>query len=357
MLWISLVNFFTDGQPHVKENEDAAEHVRSVESSDRKITSEIRAVPRTKGIDSLYVFLLDLSNFVSDRQRNEVRPIHRGIVWFGVNGIQSDLVLLGVGIGQRFAILQMPGDLDARFKSLFFATMVTQILLIFFPRLGFQENTVVRKLLRPLKIEFNEKEDNTARDGGEHVPPVDIIAAHFERGPRQHDRYRRHDQDRGVHRADWNVEKSVRPFPRVSIETQEDVSGKESAEEHYFGGEKQPDANLRIPQTGVRPSGDCVRNFHWLMHQRWFGRAPRTLGRFDRLVLHRVILVSSGQTVFVRPAISDWSDHEISVRRRRRRGPFQRGRLPRIVVHFFTVLDAPKEIDDERNLGETHDPR
>src|SRR5205814_6720691 len=84
--------------------------------------------------------------------------------------------------------------------------------------------------------------------------------------------------------------------------------------------------------------------------------AASSLGWFHRFVLHRVIALATGKAVFVRTTISNRSVDEVSVRRRRRRSPFQRGRFPWIVVYFFAVLDAPEEINDERDLGETHYP-
>src|SRR4029077_3092377 len=88
-----------------------------------------------------------------------------------------------------------------------------------------------------------------------------------------------------------------------------------------------------------------------------WGFAARSLSRFHRLILHGVVAFATGQAVFVGAAICNWRGEEIAVRRRRGRSPFERRRFPRIVVHFFAVLDAPKEIDDERNLSEPHDPR
>src|SRR6266481_6130378 len=46
MFRIALVKFFADRQPHVNENQDAGEHVRSMQAGNGKITREIRAVPR-----------------------------------------------------------------------------------------------------------------------------------------------------------------------------------------------------------------------------------------------------------------------------------------------------------------------
>ena len=85
--------------------------------------------------------------------------------------------------------------------------------------------------------------------------------------------------------------------------------------------------------------------------------AACSLIRFHRLILHGVVAFATGQAVFVRAAISNRSGDEISMRWRRRRSPFERRRLPRIVIYFFAVFDAPKEINDERNLSESHDPR
>src|SRR5437764_10541810 len=84
--------------------------------------------------------------------------------------------------------------------------------------------------------------------------------------------------------------------------------------------------------------------------------ATSALGRFDRFVLHRIIAFAAWETVFIRPAIGYRCMNKISVRRRRRRSPLQRGRFPWIVVHLLAVFDAPEEINDERDLGETHDP-
>src|SRR5262249_14263488 len=85
--------------------------------------------------------------------------------------------------------------------------------------------------------------------------------------------------------------------------------------------------------------------------------ATSALLRFYRFVLHRIIAFPSGQAVLVWASIGYGSLNKIPVWWWRRRRPLQRGRFPRIVVHLFAVLDAPEEINDERNLGETHDPR
>src|SRR5205823_13331461 len=77
---------------------------------------------------------------------------------------------------------------------------------------------------------------------------------------------------------------------------------------------------------------------------------------FHRLVLHREIAFAPGKAVFVGTAISHRGMNKISVRWRGRRSPFQRGRFPWVIVHLFAVFDAPKEINNEGDLGEAHDP-
>src|SRR5260370_16348459 len=74
------------------------------------------------------------------------------------------------------------------------------------------------------------------------------------------------------------------------------------------------------------------------------------------MVLRAKILLRPANAVIVGSAIHSERLRKISVRRRRRCGPLQRGGFPRVVVDFFAVLDAPEEIDDERNLGQSHDP-
>src|SRR5450432_1008640 len=86
----------------------------------------------------------------------------------------------------------------------------------------------------------------------------------------------------------------------------------------------------------------------------WLVRRPFV--RLNRFGLHREILRPARQAVFVGSAIGDWRGEEISVWRRRRRGPLQGGRFPRIDPDLLTVPNAPEEIDDERNLRDAHRP-
>src|SRR6266581_3446563 len=155
------------------------------------------------------------------------------IIWINVNWIEADFVLLDVRVLQRFRIVQVTTDLDPRLHPLFGPAIVSEVLLVFFERSRFDENAVVLKLLRPFVVKFYDEKDDAAHDGGEHVPPVGTVAAHLQRGPGQNDRDRGHDQDRGIHRPDRNVEKAMRPLAWLSIESQENVGGKKSAEEHH----------------------------------------------------------------------------------------------------------------------------
>src|SRR5205085_2460726 len=83
----------------------------------------------------------------------------------------------------------------------------------------------------------------------------------------------------------------------------------------------------------------------------------RHLARFDRLILHREIFSTPRQAVFVGAAISYWRLDEIAMSGRRRSRPFQCRRIPGIVVLDLASLpDAVEEVNDERNLRQTHDP-
>src|SRR5207237_8424771 len=64
--------------------------------------------------------------------------------------------------------------------------------------------------------------------------------------------------------SDPTVEQDGRPHAWRGVEAAKDVGGRKSAEEHYFRREKQPDVDLRVPETGVRPCGDCIWNLHSL---------------------------------------------------------------------------------------------
>src|SRR3982751_4501565 len=152
----------------------------------------------------------------------------------------------------------------------------------------------------------------------------------------------------------------MRPIAWPGIESQENVGGKQAAEEHYFRGEKKPDPDLGVPKSSVATCAYSVGNLHILSAQNWFPGWMRRchLTRLDRLVLHGEIFSTPRQAVFVGPAISHRRLDEIAVPGRRGRCPFQCRRIPGIVVLDLPSLpDAVEEINDERNLRQAHDPR
>ena len=118
----------------------------------------------------------------------------------------------------------MTTDLDPRLHLLLDPAIVAEVPLVLFERSWFDENAVVLKFLRPFVIKLNEQKDDPAQNGSEHVPPIGAVAAHFQRGPGEDHRDRGQDQDRRVHRPDWHVEKTVRPFARLRVESKENVS-------------------------------------------------------------------------------------------------------------------------------------
>jgi hypothetical protein len=130
-------------------------------------------VRRQKHGRALDVCLLDRRDFIRDGEREKMRPIHRRIVWISIHGIERDLVFL------RVLAVQVAGNLDSRFEAFFNASLVTQILFVLRERIGFNVSAEVLELLRPFVSKFDRQENHTARDGGQHVPPVGAISSHF----------------------------------------------------------------------------------------------------------------------------------------------------------------------------------
>src|SRR5580765_886632 len=86
------------------------------------------------------------------------------------------------------------------------------------------------------------------------------------------------------------------------------------------------------------------------------GLAGSSFVRLDRLGLHREILFATGQAILVGSTVGNRGDDKVPMERRRRRGPLQGGRFPRIVVNLLSFSNAPEKIDDERDLGQAHNP-
>ena len=146
---VALVKPFADWQPHVNEHQHAAQHVQSVQTSDREITGEICAVRRQKHRRPLDVFFLDRRDLVCDGQRQKVRPIHHWIVWVGIHRIECNFVFLCV------LAVQVAGDFDSRFHPFFGAPLVPQILFVLPQRVRLNVSTEVLELLRPFISEFD----------------------------------------------------------------------------------------------------------------------------------------------------------------------------------------------------------
>ena len=87
-----------------------------------------------------------------------------------------------------------------------------------------------------------------------------------------------------------------------------------------------------------------------------FGTTGQRCTATSRLILHREIALPARQAVLVWSAVGCRRNGEIPVRRWRWCGPLEGGRFPRIVVHLLAALDAPEEIDDERNLRQAQTP-
>src|SRR6266508_1341521 len=188
MLRVALVKFFADRQPHVYEHEHAAEHVHSVQTSDREIAGEIRAVRRQKHRRALDVFLLERRDFISERQRKKVRQIHGRIGGLGVERVERDFVFLDLGIVQRRAIVQMASDLEPRRQTFGGGIFVSQILFVLPEGFRLNVSAEVIKLLWPFVSQLDDKENHATRNRRQHVPPIGTIPSNLQRRPCQNHR-------------------------------------------------------------------------------------------------------------------------------------------------------------------------
>src|SRR5437867_5347434 len=81
---------------------------------------------------------------------------------------------------------------------------------------------------------------------------------HLARGPGHDGSDAGGDEDNRVGRADGNVEPTVGPVAFGSAHAQQDVGGKQGAEEHDFGAKEQPNADLGVVEAGVLAGLDDV---------------------------------------------------------------------------------------------------
>src|ERR1700730_3873711 len=92
MFGIALIKSLADWQPHVNENDYAAEHVRPVQTGDGEVTGKIGAMPWTKRIYPLNVFLLNRRDMVGRRNVKEMWTIVRRIVGIHIKRIKTDFI-------------------------------------------------------------------------------------------------------------------------------------------------------------------------------------------------------------------------------------------------------------------------
>src|ERR1043166_5232056 len=150
MLGVTFIKLRSDGQPQISEDDDAAEDVRSMQSRDGKVAREIRAVLGQKHVGVLDILLLDSRDLVRWRDIEKMGPIHRRICWIGIDGVERDLVLLHLLIGERFFIVEVAADLNPRRKPLLSEMMISKVRFILLERIFLDEGPKVLELLRPL---------------------------------------------------------------------------------------------------------------------------------------------------------------------------------------------------------------
>jgi len=66
----------------------------------------------------------------------------------------------------------------------------------------------------------------------------------------------------GVERAETDVKPAMGPHTLIRADAQQHISGEESAEEHDFRGQEEPDADLGVIDAGIRPGFYSVGDFH-----------------------------------------------------------------------------------------------
>ncbi len=161
-----------------------------MQTGDREVAREIRAVFRQEHVCVLHILFFDGRDFVRGWQWPEMWPIHRRIGRISINRIERDLVLFNVGIVQGVSVVKVPGNFLARRETLLEQMSVAEILFIFPKRVFLNERAEVVELLRPFVAELDHQEDDPAKNGQRHVDFVPGQVAHFQRRPGQDHRNR-----------------------------------------------------------------------------------------------------------------------------------------------------------------------
>ena len=125
-------------------------------------------------------------------------------------------------------------------------------------------------------------------------------------------------------------------------DSDQDVAGEERPEQHHLRGQEEPDADLAVGEARIGTDVNCVGNLHRLNQaSNWAVKsflAPGTLYSYGPRC-------ASGTTAKLPCGGGEGAAHSIVVA--------SQGLSPT----GFPVLDAPEEIDDERDLEDGEDPR
>ena len=109
---------------------------------------------------------------------------------------------------------------------------------------------------------LDAQEDHRAEHGDGLVPAVFLPLVHFQAGPGQDIGDAGGDQDNRIKAAQAPIQPVAGPGAGIGADAQKNVGREQRAEEHDFGGQEQPDADLRVVKAGVRPAFNCVGDFH-----------------------------------------------------------------------------------------------
>src|SRR5262249_28367581 len=116
---------------------------------------------------------------------------------------------------------------------------------------------------------LHDEEDAAKQDRGRLIDPKRAETVALERRPRHHHRHRRRNEDDRVERRERDVEDRIAARPVRHASADQDVAREERPEQHDFGRQEEPDADLAVVETGIAPNFDGVRNFHVAHASNW----------------------------------------------------------------------------------------
>src|SRR5437660_3910387 len=91
MFRVALVKLFADRQPHVNEDEHAAEHMHAMQTSNREVTGKVRAMLRQEHGSVLDIRLFDLGNLVGSSILEKFGRVIAGFVGYVFSGSSAIL--------------------------------------------------------------------------------------------------------------------------------------------------------------------------------------------------------------------------------------------------------------------------